>query len=155
GARFTVRGVAALLGGDQYLEEAGGWLSVLASRELIAQADDADPSGDAGYVFRHTLVREAAYATLTEGDRMLGHRLAGEWLEHIGSTDTMAMAEHFRRGDQSERAVKWYRYAAEQSLEANDLTAVLDRTKRGVACGASGEELGLLRLCEAEAHVWR
>src|SRR5262249_27436554 len=57
--------------------------------------------------------------------------------------------------DQFERAVKWYRHATEQSLEANDLTAVLDRAKRGVACGASGEELGLLRLCEAEAHVWR
>ena len=40
------------------------------------------------------LVREVAYATLTEADRALGHRLAGAWLEAGGSTDAVALAEH-------------------------------------------------------------
>ena len=32
----------------------------------------------------HALVRDAAYAMLTEKDRVLGHRLAAEWLEARG-----------------------------------------------------------------------
>ena len=30
--------------------------------------------------FRHSLVRDASYAMLTESDRVLAHRLAAQWL---------------------------------------------------------------------------
>jgi tetratricopeptide (TPR) repeat protein len=99
-------------------------------------------------------VREAAYATLTEEDRALGHRLAGEWLERTASTDAATLAEHFQRGAVPQRAIRWYCRAAEQALEANELTAAVEQAERAVACGATGEDLGLLRLCEAEANVW-
>jgi tetratricopeptide (TPR) repeat protein len=155
GDRFSTRGVAALLGGEQYLEEASAWLEILTGRELIIQVSTPFLIDDTGYLFRHALVREAAYATLTEADRALGHRLAGAWLEQIGHSDALAMAEHFSRGDEPARAVRWYRRAAEQALEADDLPAVLERVERGVASGASGEDLGALRLVEAEAHTWR
>ena len=111
--------------------------------------------GDIGYVFRHTLVREAAYAMLTDADRALGHRLAGEWLEQHGSTDAIALAEHFRRGGEPARSVRWYRRAAEQALEANELAAAIEQAERGVSCGAVADDLGHLRLIEAEANVWR
>src|SRR5262249_8012124 len=52
-------------------------------------------------------------------------------------------------------AARWYRHAAEEALDANDLEAVLNRVQRGIACGASGEDLGVLRLVEAEAYLWR
>ncbi len=91
---------------------------------------------------------------LTDADRTLGHRLAGEWLESNGSADATAMAEHFRRGGEPARSVRWYCRAAEQALEANELTAAIDRAELGVSCGAAGDDLGLLRLIEAEANVW-
>ncbi|MFT3770948.1 MAG: tetratricopeptide repeat protein [Minicystis sp.] len=100
-------------------------------------------------------MREAAYATLTGADRALGHLLAGEWLERSGHADPMALAEHFQRGADPPRAATWYRSAAELALEADDLAAALDRAALGVACGAVGEELGHLRLIQAEADVWR
>jgi tetratricopeptide (TPR) repeat protein len=155
GERFSTHGVAALLGGDEHLSEVGGRLSALAARELITRASASDGVDDDGYVFRHALIREAAYATLTEADRALGHRLAGEWLEQRGSSEALMMAEHFRRGGELLRAVPWYRRAAEQALAADDLAAVLERVARGVACGAAGEALGAMRLAEAEAHAWR
>lgn len=155
GFRFSKRGVAALLGGEEHAREAGVWLDMLAAHELIAQESAPRPQEDTLYTFRHALVHEAAYATLTEADRALGHRLAGAWLERMGHTDAMAMAEHFSRGGEPGRAVRHYRRAAEEALEANDLTAALERAERGRACGAEGEDLGALRLVEAEAHVWR
>jgi tetratricopeptide (TPR) repeat protein len=155
GDRFSTKGVAALLGGDEHLEEACAWLDHLAFRELITAAGPSARPEDATYVFRHALVREAAYATLTETDRALGHFLAGDWLEQNGSADALSLAEHFLRGGDPLRAVRWYGRAAEQALAADDLAAVVERASRGVACGARGEELGALRLVEAEAHVWR
>src|SRR5262249_20145696 len=57
--------------------------------------------------------------------------------------------------DEPGRALRWYHRAAEQALEANDLAAAVERADQGVACGATGHDLGALRLVQAEAHVWR
>ncbi|WP_437960670.1 protein kinase [Sorangium sp. So ce119] len=155
GDRFSKRGVAALLGGEERLNDVEAWLSALAERELVAPVGLPAGLGDAAdYVFRHTLVREAAYAMLTERDRALGHRLAAAWLERSASADPRVVAEHFRRGGEPDRAVRWYRRAAEQSLEANDLRAAIERAACGEACGAAGEDLGALRLVAAEANIW-
>ncbi|WP_437909873.1 protein kinase [Sorangium sp. So ce327] len=155
GDRFSKRGVAALLGGEERLADVEAWLTALADRELVAPASASAGLADAAdYVFRHTLVREAAYAMLTERDRALGHRLAGAWLERSASADPRGVAEHFRRGGEPGRAVRWYRRAAEQSLEANDLRAAIERAACGEACGAEGEDLGALRLVAAEVNVW-
>src|SRR5262249_52931021 len=105
--------------------------------------------------FRHGLVREAAYAMLTEGDRRIGHLLAADWLELAGEGEAIVLAEHFERGGKPERASGGYRRAAEQALQANGLPAVIERAGRGVRCGASGPALGTLKLLEAEARSWR
>ena len=155
GDRFSTAAVASLLGGDVHRRDVASWMDALAAHELVAQVGAPRATGDADYVFRHTLVREAAYAMLTEADCTLGHRLAAEWLEQHGSADATAMAEHFRRGGEPARSVRWYLRASEQALEANDLTAALARAELGVGCGGTGDELGLLRLVEAEAYAWR
>ena len=155
GESFSRDGVAALLGGTAGRAEAGEWLDLLAARELVTVVGCLGMRGNIDYAFSNALLREAAYAMLTDADRALGHRLAGAWLEQAGHTDDMAIAEHFRRGGEPARAVVWYRRAAEHALEANDLTAALERVALGVAAGASGEALGALGLVEAEARVWR
>jgi tetratricopeptide (TPR) repeat protein len=155
GDRFTCGGVVALLGAALQRREVDAWLEVLAERELIQPASAPGCDDDVRYVFQHSLVREAAYAMLTDADRVLGHRLAAEWLEASGRADAIALAEHFRRGGEPARAVRWYRRAAEQALEASDLAAAIERAEQGTACGASGRDLGALHLVEAEARVWR
>src|SRR6185436_19057899 len=104
---------------------------------------------------RHSLLRDAAYATLTAGDQASLHRLVGEWLEQKGGCDAMALAEHFKRGCAPARALQWYQRAAEQALEGDDLGAVFERAERAIACGAAGETLGALRSLQAFAHQWR
>ncbi len=154
GERFSRLGVASLLGGEARTSEIDVTLQALTARELIAPIQGPG-AFVADYTFRHSIVREACYATLTEHDRELGHRLAGDWLERTGHHDAMALAEHFRLGAAQHRAVPWYGRAAQQALDANDLAAALDRAARAALAGAADEELGGLRLIEAEAHAWR
>ncbi len=155
GERFTRAGLAALLGGEAGIEDVSDALERLAAHELVTRASTPALAGDVELVFAHALIREAAYAMLTDEDRLLGHRLAGNWLEQAGSADAIVLAEHFRRGAEPSRAARWYERAAAQSLSGNDLVAAIERAELGIAGGASGEQAGKLRLIAAEARVWR
>jgi tetratricopeptide (TPR) repeat protein len=148
-------GIEALLGGATGLPELDARLDDLVASEVLERRDDARFPGEREYVFRHSLVREAAYATLTERDRALGHRLAAAWLEHRGEREPTTLAEHLERGGERARAVAWFRRAAEQALGGDDFVAALARAERARACGAAGEDLGAVRAIEAEAHNWR
>ncbi len=154
GQVFWRGGVAALIG-KQRAADLDDWLLALEERELITRRPDARFPDDTEYAFRHALVREAAYAALTENDRELGHRLAGGWLESSGEKESIVLAEHFERGGDALGAVRWYQRATEQALEGNDLEAALTLADRGVASGARGDTLGMLRLLQTDAHRWR
>jgi hypothetical protein len=152
GGSFPRSGVAALCGVGSRVREV---LAALEEHELVERRGDGKFPGDAEFVFRHALVRDAAYASLTEDDRALGHRLAGRWLEDKGDPDAVTLAQHFERANDSAAAVRWFRRAAEQALDGFDLEAAVSRASRGIACGAEGEALGALRLLQSEAHLWR
>jgi serine/threonine protein kinase len=154
GRVFWLGGVAALIGARTGAADLRARVDDLVERELV-EPQASRFRGEAEHLFRHALVREAAYAMLTDADRALGHRLAGEWLERKGEADALVLAEHFELGGERERAAAGYLRAAEQALEGSDLDAVGERAARAVACGASGEVLGALRLIAGEVHVWR
>src|SRR5207248_1336190 len=108
---------------------------------------------DVEYRFRHAIVRDAAYAALTNADRAVGHRIAGEWLVAAGSTDARALAEHFDRGGVPARAAQQYTRAAQQALLAGDVASVHELCARARAVDASANAAELARL-EADAHFW-
>src|SRR5262249_26339800 len=127
----------------------------IVERELVVRRSRTRFSDHEELAFRNALVREAAYASLTDADRMLGHRLAGAWLEAAGEPSARVLAEHFERGGEHLRAAEQYGHAARDALEGNDFAAVVDLVDRAIACGASGEALGQLRVRQAEAQRWR
>ncbi|MCC6623264.1 MAG: protein kinase [Deltaproteobacteria bacterium] len=160
GERFWLGGVIAL--GDAERPEAA-WiptrarLRALAERELITRRPDADLPGEEAYDFRHALMREAAYAALTEEDRRLGHRLAATWLADGREADPLVLAEHFERGGVLARAIAEYTRAARQAMNAASLVtpeAMLALTGRALALGAQGVERGELLALEAEHMMW-
>ncbi len=155
GSSFWRAGVEALLGAAPKSPEVGSWLGELCERELIAPRERGRFAGEEEYSFRHALVREAAYAMLTDEDRSLGHRLAGQWLVTVGERDAAALARHFELGDEQPRAASYYLRAAEQALEGNDLEATLTCVERGLACGPSGEGRGIFHLIAAEAYRYK
>lgn len=155
GQTFWRGGVIALLAAEDAGAHLTAWLDELCEREIITRRDNPKFKGEQECVFRHSFVAEAAYSMLTDKDRTVGHKLAASWLEKMGESEAVVLAEHLERGNEPKRAITFYRRAAAQALEGNDLEACLARADRGVACGAEGEVLGRLLLRKAEAHRWR
>jgi tetratricopeptide (TPR) repeat protein len=154
GDTFWRAGVAKLLGGIKRASGLTDLLAELERAEMIARAVETRFPGEDEYTFRHRLGREAAYATLAPPDRILGHRLAGEWLEDSGECDALTLAFHFELGERRDKAASWYASAAEQALERNDFASAVARTERGEACGAEKAVLGRLLRTRAEALGW-
>ncbi len=155
GTSFWRGGLVALLGGQAGAAEVGEWLKYLVEREVISQRYDSRFAGEDEYFFPAALVREAALVALLVHDRTLGHRLAGQWLEASGERDAVVLAEHFEGGGARERAVLWWKRAAEAALESNDYEAAHTRAERALTCGALGETRGDLKLIQVEAHAAR
>ncbi|HSQ63488.1 MAG TPA: AAA family ATPase [Polyangiaceae bacterium] len=155
GRTFWRGGVRELVGDEIDAQEIDRCLDELVRRELVLEVDECAFAGDRQYVFHQDLTREAAYRTLTDEDRALGHKLAGDWLEGAGETNALVLAAHFEKGHELARAVGAYHAAATQALEAEDLEAALDLADKGIASGATGEARGMLRLLQGECHWWR
>jgi tetratricopeptide (TPR) repeat protein len=151
GQTFRPAGVRQLLGGDQD-RSLDQWLDILVQKEVLYSRQAADTKE---LVFRHALLQEAAYDMLTADDRVLGHRLAGAYLEAAGEPEAILLVEHYERGGELQKAAHWCRFAAEQALDANDLGAVIERVERGARLGAEGDGLASMKLTEAQARFWR
>jgi eukaryotic-like serine/threonine-protein kinase len=153
GQTFWQGGVAALLGAEAGVD-VDRLLHGLVEDEMIATRETSRFALEREYIFRHALVREAAYGMLTNDDRAKGHRAARGWLERVGEGDSMVLAEHGERGGEPATATLHYLNAARQALGGNDFAAVIARAERCVACGASGAVLGAARLLEVIANHW-
>ncbi|HEX3478549.1 MAG TPA: protein kinase [Kofleriaceae bacterium] len=144
-------GVALLLGEAMDAKLVGEWLTKLVEQEVMAVKLESRFGENRELAFHHALLREGAYATLTEEDKRIGHRLAGGWLEKHGESDPMVLAGHFERGGDGARAASYYLRASEQAVHILDLDATVARTGLGLACAPPQElRLALLGMrCEA------
>lgn len=166
GHAFWLEGVAELLGGTTSAPASLGaarpetlrvCLDVLVAEELIEPRAPSRFPAHEELRFRHALVRDAAYATLTERDRAAGHRLARGWLEGAGEGEALVLAEHALRSEDPRRAAGWLVRAASRALEAHDLPAAIELVQRGrdaLASDVTDESFGALLLIEAEARRW-
>ncbi|WP_437502413.1 serine/threonine-protein kinase [Sorangium sp. So ce1099] len=142
-------GVSALVGGP-----AGAGLAALVDRELLVKRPESRFAREDELAFRHALLREGAYAMLTEEDRALGHRLAGQWLEDRGEGDPLVLAGHFDGGGEHGRAARYWLRAAEIAHRGEDVEAALAHLHQGLAGEVPAEvELALLGM-QCELGTW-
>jgi hypothetical protein len=147
GERFWVSGVTAVVGTQI---DVPAWLVVLEEQEVVARSREERFKGEAEYTFRHALMHDVAYATLTSADRVAVHRGAASWLERAGETDPLVMADQLEKGGEPEKAVPWLISAANAAYDGRDPVAARARAQRGAA-HAHGEELGQLKVLEGAA----
>jgi len=155
GRAFWPGGVEELLGrpvGDALVET---HLRLLVAEEVIESMPDSRFPAIAEYRFRHALVRDAAYGLLAETHRVVGHLLAGAWLERMGEPDALELATHYQLGQQPARAAPLYTQSAERLFEHNDLQGTLRCVEAALECGVSGDALPRLRALEALVSLWR
>lgn len=155
GQRFWLGAVQELVGPEGLLRGLDAVVRNLLEEELLSDRTTSRFPGQRELEFRSGLVRDAAYATLTDEDRCRGHRLAAGWLERSGESEALPLASHYALGAEPERAIPYYRRAAHQALSGNDLEAAIERAALGLGAGASGAEGAALRSIQAEASKWR
>ncbi len=152
GEVFWPGGVAALLAGPS-LDPT--WATLIATRDLVVRRAGSRFAGDEELAFRNAILREAAYAMLTPGDRALGHLLAGDWLEHHGEDDAMVLAHHFDRGGDQARAGGHYLRAAEQAMRAHDPGTAIAAAEEALARARGPEARTPCLDVLAEIHAFR
>ncbi len=153
GESFWPDAVTALL--DRVSTPAEGWVDALVAGELVVRRISSRFAGEPELVFRNALLREGAYAMLTDRDRAAGHLLAGAWLEQRGEPDPAVLARHFELGGDAARAALQHVRVAEQAMRASELSVVLARAARAISLGlpepTHTHALGL----RCEAQTWR
>ena len=155
GEVFWLGGLALLLGGPGRTHKTHDWIEALVEREVLVRRSESRFPGEEEFAFRHALLREGAYAMLTEGDRLLGHKLAAQWLDDIGEHDPMVLAEHLERARQPARAGVFYLRGAEQAQRGGDTDAAMKRARRGLECNVpDAVHIALVGIL-CESHAWR
>jgi hypothetical protein len=94
GPTFWRGGVEELIGGG----DTAAWLAVLVDQGVIELKNEARFTDEVEYRFQHTLIREAAYETLTSDDQIAGHWLVAQWLEKLGEDPKVVARPLARRG---------------------------------------------------------
>ncbi|AKT38330.1 uncharacterized protein CMC5_024750 [Chondromyces crocatus] len=153
GEVFWAEAVAMLLGRADDTTLTLERVRALVEQEILVPRGGSRLAEQGEYIFRHALLREAAYALLTEEDRVLGHRLAGEWLEKHGERNALVLAAHHELGGEGPRAASFYARAAEEAVWGGDVEAAISHAQRGLACAAASESRAPLlgMLCEIGA----
>lgn len=128
-------------------------LRALAESELLIRVTESRYSHAQEYRFRHALLRDAAYATLTAEDRRIAHGLAGEWLERNLEKDASILADHYERAGLPERALPCLVRAAKAAVDAGDMKTTIELANRGVDLGAAGLQRGRLLLLRSYAEA--
>ncbi len=150
GLEFTRTGLHALLDEEgapaSWLDP---WLETLGKREVIARAERPRFTHDPTFAFRHDLVHESIYATLTDDDRQRGHLLAARWLEAHHERDAALLASHFERGGDRAGAATAFAHAAEAAYKRMDFDVAHALCERSMHNGADGNTLGWVRWVQA------
>jgi class 3 adenylate cyclase len=114
--RVFWRRVLEHLGWDS--ESLADSLDSLEQRDLIRREPRSRVSGDHQFSFKHTLIRDVAYATLPRAKRRARHAAVARFVEQdAGELDAVAafLAHHWREAGDVDRAVDYFLTAAERA----------------------------------------
>ena len=154
GRTFWTGAVRALRGPEETPGALELALEKLVELEFLEHPSDNALPGQQAYRFRHALMRDAAYALVPESHKAGGHRIAGEWLEHVGEADKRVLAEHAWLGGQPERALELHVRAAEQQIERGDVPSALRCVETALGREPQGEVRSRLRALRATLAFW-
>jgi hypothetical protein len=121
-------------------------LRYLLEAEIIERHRKSRFPEDQQYGFRHVLMRDAAYALLTEDDRKLGHGLAGLFLEQAGERDQALLAGHTHR-------IVQYLQQRHSSLMVSRLMMLTGLRLRAFTANTPDDPAVLQRLRAALSHL--
>ena len=165
------RSAVAELSPPERRDELGPRLMTLVRKELV-RPDRSATTGDEAFRFRHLLVRDAAYASLTKEQRADLHARFADWLERIAGDRLIeyqeVIAYHLEQAHRyrselgltdeltvslGRRAAENLRAAGMRALGRNDQHAASNLLGRAAMLVDDDRERGELLLRVAAAHI--
>jgi serine/threonine protein kinase len=146
--------VEQMLGVSGMTFGASEWLDDLVRKEILVVRGESRFATERELAFRHSSVRDAAYAMLTPEDRARAHRAAAVWLENAGERDPLLLAHHHREAGDTTNAARALRRAAELALDRNDHAAAIAHARGAVEVGADDETRGACLAIVASSAAW-
>ena len=127
GARFWVEALEAL-----GCHDVPGTLAALRRRDLALPEPRPRLAGTSEWRFRHALVQEVAYGSLTRDQHRALHRQASQWLAARADAPALEVARHLEVAGDGAAAAEWFRRAAEAAGREGDSTAALEASSRAL-----------------------
>jgi hypothetical protein len=153
GERCWLGGVAWLLGADEE-NDTRLLLDELVRSELLRTCENSRFPDQREYAFRHALLCDAAYAMLPEDEHPVAHGRAARWLELVGETEPMVLAEHWNRAGDTDRTKRWLLAAIAAARAAGDVSLLLEHAARGLDLAEDPSERAQFRLAEVFGHAY-
>lgn len=111
---------------------------LVAQDVLVLQSSSRFPATQE-YTFKHALVRDVAYSSLTEETRTKLHAQAGHFLAEMGE-DAATVAGHLDLGQEHKLAAAYWEKAAQRALAANALGDALNMAERALDFSENKED---------------
>ena len=145
GRRFWLPALVAL--GDPSPDAA---VARLHRTELIAPEHGARGASVAEWRFRHALVQEVAYASLTDDQRATLHRAAGRWLAQQPTGRAAEVARRLDLGGDAVGAAPHWLQAARDAFREGDAPRALEASARALERLHDHADAFLLRLMRTD-----
>jgi predicted ATPase len=155
-----------LSGSGQHEELVSPALERLHAKEMIFRHEGSAFSETREFIFKHDVLREVTYETVSKKVRRVYHALAADWLLEQGREQPGEylglIAGHLERAGRTGEAVEFFVRAGEQSLKRYANLEAAEYARRGLELKPSGETSAALlsvlmnaqfRLGEREAAV--
>ena len=120
-------------------------LSALRQKEMVYRRENSTFADAQELIFKHNMLREAAYASVLKRMRRVYHRLTAEWLAEVtqagGRVDeyTGLIAEHYWLAEQPIEAADWFVRAGEHAQLQGALLEAAGFFKRSLELLPPGE----------------
>ena len=146
------RSVVAAIADDVDVD---GALHVLEARDVVRRDAGSQLAGDLQYTFKHMLIREVAYATVTRAVRRERHAAIARYIEDVLATDSLStiLAYHWREAGEPAKAVPYLLAAAETARRSWAKDALVDLYTRALELADDEALRRHIRLQRAQALV--
>jgi serine/threonine protein kinase/tetratricopeptide (TPR) repeat protein len=95
-------------------------LNKLAEKDFVTRLAESRHAGEIEWRFVNAVARDAAYAMLSDADKMRGHALAAEWLLRVGEKEPAILARQFAFAGEKQLAAQHWLNAANQAYFHQD-----------------------------------
>jgi class 3 adenylate cyclase/tetratricopeptide (TPR) repeat protein len=146
------RGVLKAVGPVEDVDDA---LLVLEARDLVRRDSSSQLAGDVQFTFKHMLIREVAYSTVSRATRRERHAAVARYVENMLAGESLAtiLAYHWREAGEPARAIPYLLDAADAARRSWAQAAVIDLYTKALELADDDALRRRIRLRRAFARV--